>query len=64
MTAARVATTIGQMATIAHRITLFVDILPHFEPIVAFHPIKKIGKHFSLYEETLSKFLTLKILNV
>jgi hypothetical protein len=64
MTAARITTTTGQMATSAHRIMLFVDILPHFEPIVAFHPFKKIGKHFSLYEETQSKFLTLKILNV
>lgn len=50
MTAARITTTTGQMATSAHRITLFVDILPHFEPIVVFHPFKKIGKHFSLYE--------------
>jgi hypothetical protein len=64
MTAARIAPTTGQMATGAHGITLFVDILPHFEPIVVFHPFKKTGKHFSLYEKTQSKFLTLKILNV
>jgi hypothetical protein len=46
------------------RIALYVDFLPHLYRIQVFHPLKKTGKHFSLYEETQSKFLTLKILNV
>jgi len=41
--------------------TLNVDFLPHFATIMAFHPFKKIGKHFSLYEWTQLQFLTLKI---
>jgi len=34
------------------RTTFYVDFLPHLYQIQVFHPFKKTGKHFSLYEWT------------